>query len=190
MRIVVIAALAFLATLQAQNWPSFRGPEATGVLETPRSVPISWDVDSKHNVLWRTPIPGLGHSSPIVWADRIFVTTAISTDSKSVFQYPLAGQLDRRTDLSKHQFKLYCLDKRSGRVIWESLAAEVVPHIARHPHNIYASATPATDGKRVVAFFASGVCLHLISVGSSCGSRISAHLIRAPSASLITSGLR
>ena len=178
MRIVVIAALAFLATLQAQNWPSFRGPEATGVLETPRSVPTSWDVDSKHNVLWRTPIPGLGHSSPIVWADRIFVTTAISTDSKSVFHYPLSGQLDRRTDLSKHQFKLYCLDKRSGRVVWESLAAEVVPH------------TPATDGKRVVAFFASGVCLHLISVGSSCGSRISAHLIRAPSASLITSGLR
>src|SRR5262249_4260833 len=88
MRIVVIEALAFLASVQAQNWPSFRGPEATGVLETPRSVPISWDVDSKHNVLWRTPIPGLGHSSPIVWADRIFVTTAISTDSNRFSSIP------------------------------------------------------------------------------------------------------
>lgn len=155
MRTTTVAAFAFLAAAYAQNWPSFRGPGATGVLDTPRGAPVSWDAEANRNVRWRTAIPGLGHSSPIVWEDRIFVTTAVSSDPKSVFQYPLAGQLDRRTDISKHQFKLYCLDKRTGKVIWEKTAAEQVPHVARHPHNSYASATPATDGKRVIAFFAS-----------------------------------
>jgi len=155
MRIGAVLASTFLAAAYAQNWPSFRGPGATGVLDTRHSAPVSWDVGARRNVAWRTAIPGLGHSSPIVWGDRIFVTTAVSSDPKSVFQYPLAGDLDRRSDLATHQFKLYCLDKRTGKIIWESVAAELVPRVARHPHNSYASATPATDGKRVVAFFGS-----------------------------------
>jgi len=144
----------FVAAAQAQNWPSFRGPQATGILET-RGVPISWDVETNRNIAWRTLIPGLGHSSPIVWGGRIYVTSAVSNDPQSVFQYPLAGQIDRRTDLAKHQFKVFCLDKRSGKVLWEKVAAEMEPRVARHPHNSYASATPATDGKRVIAFFGS-----------------------------------
>jgi outer membrane protein assembly factor BamB len=155
MRYSSALAFAFLAAAYAQNWPSFRGPGATGVLDTPHGAPISWDTAANHNVAWRTAIPGLGHSSPIVWGGRIFVTTAVSSDPKSVFQYPLAGQLDRRTDTSKHQFKLYCLDKRTGKIIWEKVAAERAPRVTRHPHNSYASATPATDGKRIVAFFGS-----------------------------------
>jgi outer membrane protein assembly factor BamB len=139
----------------AQNWPSFRGPGATGVLDTPHGAPVSWDVAANRNIAWRTEIPGLGHSSPIVWEDRVFVTTAVSSDPKAVFQYPLAGQLDRRTDLAKQQFKLYCLDRHTGKILWEKVAAERAPAVARHPHNSYASATPATDGKRVVAFFGS-----------------------------------
>jgi len=139
----------------AQNWPSFRGPGATGVLDTPHSTPVSWDVAANRNIAWRTAIPGLGHSSPIVWGDRVFVTTAVSSDPKAVFQYPLVGQPDLRTDLTKQQFKIYCLDKRTGKILWEKVAAERAPAIARHPHNSYASATPATDGKLVVAFFGS-----------------------------------
>jgi outer membrane protein assembly factor BamB len=154
MRIRFTLLFASVALVHAQNWPSFRGPGATGVQETAH-VPASWDVQTNRNVAWRTAIPGMGHSSPIVWGDRIFVTTAVSSDPKSVFQYPLAGALDNRTDLSKHQFKIYCLDKRTGRILWEKVAVESAPHIARHPHNSYASATPATDGKRVVAFFGS-----------------------------------
>jgi len=146
----------FLATAGfAQNWPSFRGPGATGVLDTPHGAPISWDVAANRNIVWRTEIPGLGHSSPIIWEDRVFVTTAVSSDPKAVFQYPLAGQLDRRTDLAKQQFKLYCLDRHTGKILWEKVAVERAPAVARHPHNSYASATPATDGKRVVAFFGS-----------------------------------
>jgi len=155
MRISAALASTFLAAAYAQNWPSFRGPGATGVLDTRHSVPVSWDVGAHRNIAWRTVIPGLGHSSPIVWGDRIFVTTAVSSDPQSVFQYPVAGDLDRRSDLARHQFKLYCLDKRTGKIVWESVAAESVPRVARHPHNSYASATPATDGKRIVAFFGS-----------------------------------
>src|SRR5579863_647136 len=155
MRIYITLAVTLLTAAHGQNWPSFRGPGATGVLETARGAPISWDVESNRHVAWRTAIPGLGHSSPIVWGDRIFVTTAVSSDPKSVFQYPLAGQLDQRTDLSRHEFKIYCLDKRTGKIIWETVAATLAPRVARHPHNSYASATPVTDGKRVVAFFGS-----------------------------------
>jgi outer membrane protein assembly factor BamB len=155
MRITAVLASTFLAAAYAQNWPSFRGPGATGVLDSRHSAPVSWDVGASRNVAWRTVIPGLGHSSPIVWGDRIFVTTAVSSDPKSVFQYPLVGDLDRRSDLARHQFKLYCLDKRTGKIIWESVASESVPRVARHPHNSYASSTPATDGKRLVAFFGS-----------------------------------
>jgi outer membrane protein assembly factor BamB len=155
MRMRVVFALVLVVAASGQNWPSFRGPGATGVLDTARNAPISWDVAAHRNVAWSTAIPGLGHSSPIVWGDRIFVTTAVSSDPKSVFQYPLTGQPDQRTDVTKHQFKIYCLDRRTGKIIWEKVAAELAPRVARHPHNSYASATPATDGKRVVAFFGS-----------------------------------
>jgi len=150
-----IFALLLATAAFAQNWPSFRGPGATGVLDAPRNPPTSWNIAANRNLAWRTAIPGLGHSSPIVWGDRVFVTTAVSSDPKSVFQYPLAGQLDRRTDLAKHQFKIYCLDKHTGKILWEKVAADLAPRVARHPHNSYASATPATDGKRVVASFGS-----------------------------------
>jgi outer membrane protein assembly factor BamB len=155
MKAFAALVLTLTAAAHAQNWPSFRGPGATGVLDSARGAPISWDIEAHRNVAWRTVIPGLGHSSPIIWGDRVFVTTAVSSDPKSVFQYPLVGDLDRRTDLAKHQFKIYCLDKRTGKIIWDKVAAELAPRVARHPHNSYASATPATDGKRVVAFFGS-----------------------------------
>lgn len=151
---LLIALLASTAIAPAQNWPSFRGPGAAGVRES-RHIPATWDVATGRNVAWKTAIPGLGHSSPIVWGNRIFVTTAVSSDPKTVFQYPLAGQLDRRTDTASHAFKLYCLDARTGKILWEKVARETEPTVARHPHNSYASATPATDGKRVVAFFGS-----------------------------------
>ncbi|MFH1573652.1 MAG: PQQ-binding-like beta-propeller repeat protein [Acidobacteriota bacterium] len=138
----------------AQNWPSFRGERALGVVEGAQ-VPSSWDVDTGRNVAWKTAVPGLAHSSPIVWGNRIFLTTAISSDPKTVLQYPLKGELDRRTDVSSHQLRVLALDKATGRIVWDRLAHEGVPRVARHPHNSYAAATPATDGKYVVAFFGS-----------------------------------
>src|SRR5215471_17023622 len=122
--------LSACGAAHAQNWPSFRGADANGVLESLRGAALSWDADSGRHVASRTPIPGLGHSSPIVWGDRIVVTTAISSDSKSVFQYQLASDLDQRTDVAKHQFKIYCLARRTGRIVWEEVAAEMAPRAA------------------------------------------------------------
>src|ERR1700692_3209362 len=119
---------AFAGVSFAQNWPQFRGEHAAGIADG-QNLPLDW------NTIWKTPIPGLGHSSPIVWADRIFVTTAISSDEHSVFEPVLKGARNFRTDLASHQWRVYCLDRKTGKILWERLASEGVPKIHRHPHN-------------------------------------------------------
>ncbi len=156
-RLVWVYSVSFLLTpvsLFCQNWPSFRGDHALGVVENAQ-LPASWDVEKGRNVAWKIALPGLAHSSPIVWGDRIYVTTAISSDPNSVLQFPLDGKLDTRTDTSKHQFRVLAIDKSNGKIVWDKLAYEGEPKVARHPHNSYAAATPATDGKHLVAFFGS-----------------------------------
>jgi outer membrane protein assembly factor BamB len=137
-----------------RNWPSFRGQNASGVADG-QNPPAAWDVEKGTNILWKTPIPGLGHSSPIIWGHRIFLTTAISENPKSEFRPGLYGAGESAKDVSKHTWKLYCLDKRTGKVVWERTATEGVPKIKRHPKASHANATPATDGKNVVAYFGS-----------------------------------
>lgn len=152
-RFSILVLLCAVVAL-AQNWPSFRGERAQGVSENAQT-PSSWDVDTGRNVAWKTPIPGLAHSSPIVWGERISLTTAISSNPNTVLQFPLKGEPDPRTDVSKHQFRVLALDRATGKIVWDKLAYEGVPRVSRHPHNSYAAATPATDGKHVVAFFGS-----------------------------------
>lgn len=150
MRYLLLLAL----TLPAQNWPQFRGPGAQGVAEK-QNLPVSWDVASGRNIAWKTAIPGLGLSSPIVWGSQVFVTTAVSSDPAMVFEATLKGELDRRQDGAEQEFRVLALDKKSGRVVWNVLAGKTKPRVLRHPHNSYASPTPATDGKYLVAFFGS-----------------------------------
>ena len=140
--------LALAGVSFAQNWPQFRGEHAAGVADG-QHLPSSW------NTAWSTGIPGLGHSSPIVWDDRVFVTTAISSDKNSLFEPAAKGPVDLRTDASSHQWHVYCLDRKTGKILWDRLAYEGVPTIHRHPHNSYASETPATDGRHVVVSFGS-----------------------------------
>ncbi len=146
--------LLLALTALAQNWPSFRGLRASGVAEN-ADPPTTWDVEKGVNVAWKTPVAGLSHSSPVIWGERIYLATAVSSQGETVFQYPLVGKLDERTDTSRHQYRLISLDKKTGRIIWDKLALDQAPRVARHPHNSYAAATPATDGKRVVAFYGS-----------------------------------
>ncbi|HVF89933.1 MAG TPA: PQQ-binding-like beta-propeller repeat protein [Blastocatellia bacterium] len=154
-RIVVICFCLLLASsADAQNWPTFRGPAASGVAEG-FSTPVSWNAEKSENIAWKTPIPGLAHSSPIVWGDRVYVTTAISSDPKTVFRHGLYGDVDSAKDESKHTWKVYCLEKKSGKILWERTAYEGVPKVKRHIKATHASSTPATDGKHVVAFFGS-----------------------------------
>jgi outer membrane protein assembly factor BamB len=106
-------------------------------------------------ILWRTPIPGLAHSSPVVWGDRIFVTSAISSKGNATFKPGLYGDGDASEDRSSHKFVLYAIDKRTGRILWERVASEGEPRSKRHIKSTYASASPATDGRLVVAWFGS-----------------------------------
>jgi outer membrane protein assembly factor BamB len=136
------------------NWPSFRGMHASGVADG-QGPPVAWDVAKGHNIRWKTPIPGFGHSCPIVWGDRVFVTTAVSGDPKATFRRGLYGDVDSVNDTTTHTWSVYCLDKRSGKILWEKVAHRGVPRVKRHLKASHANCTPATDGRRVVACFGS-----------------------------------
>jgi outer membrane protein assembly factor BamB len=144
------------------DWPSFRGASASGVAAG--APPTEWDIATRRNVAWSTPIPGFGHSSPIVWGDRVFVTSAVplppsaATGGVSVVGSTAAVNSDEYRILearSPHAWRLFCLDRRSGRVVWERTAYEGVPRVKRHAKASQASATPVTDGTRVVAMMGS-----------------------------------
>jgi outer membrane protein assembly factor BamB len=137
-----------------KNWSSFRGNHASGVAEG-QNLPDSWSADKGTNIKWKTKIPGLAHSSPVVWGDTLFVTTAISSLGDGNFKHGLYGDGDASEDRSVHKWKLYALDKKTGKIIWEKIAVEGVPREKRHVKSTYANATPATDGRYVIAYFAS-----------------------------------
>jgi outer membrane protein assembly factor BamB len=146
--LVPLAALASDA-----NWPQFRGPDASGVgTGTP---PIEWNTDSGKNICWQTLIPGLGHSSPVVWGDRIFVTSAVPESGESSLKVGLYGDITPVKGEPAQSFNVYCLDRKSGKVLWQRTAASGLPKIMRHPKSTHANPTPATDGRHLVVFFGS-----------------------------------
>src|SRR4029453_19186431 len=107
----------------AGSWPSFRGAAASGTADGQR-LPDRWNPVSGENILWRTPVPGLAHSSPIVWGDLVFVTTAISSRGNATFKPGLYGDGDASDDRSSHRWLLYAIDKRTGRIRWTRTAAQ------------------------------------------------------------------
>lgn len=136
------------------QWPAFRGSEARGVMDN-ANIPTEWSVKKDENVKWKIAIPGLGHSSPIVWDDFLFVTTAVSGNETEYLKVGLYGNIDAVEDSTVHKFKVYCLDKNSGEIIWEKLAKEGVPVTKRHTKSSHANPTPATNGEYLIAFFGS-----------------------------------
>lgn len=136
------------------SWPSFRGPQASGIVEG-QNLPDQWNVKTGENIIWHTPIPGLAHSSPVVWGNRIFLTTAVSTDPKATFRPGLYGDGDASKDRSVHRWIIYAIDKNSGKLVWEREAHKGEPLEKRHIKSTYANSTPATDGRIVVAWFGS-----------------------------------
>jgi outer membrane protein assembly factor BamB/protein tyrosine phosphatase (PTP) superfamily phosphohydrolase (DUF442 family) len=136
------------------SWPSFRGPNASGVSDG-QNLPDQWNGKTGENILWRTPIPGLAHSSPVVWGNRVFVTTAVSSDPKASFRPGLYGDGDASKDTSVHRWMIYALDKQSGKIVWEQVAYQGEPIEKRHIKSTYANSTPVTDGRIVVAWFGS-----------------------------------
>jgi outer membrane protein assembly factor BamB len=137
-----------------RNWPSFRGDSAAGNGDGQRAV-AEWDVATGRNIRWKTPVPGLAVSSPIVWGDRVFATTSISKAGDNSFRTGLYGDVKPVDDLSPHEWKLYCLDKTTGKILWERAAVSGAPKTKRHTKSSQASSTPVTDGRRVIAVFGS-----------------------------------
>lgn len=154
-----LAAAAAAEPKASPYWPQFRGPAGQGV-SAEKGLPDAWS--ATQNVLWKTAIPGRGHSSPVVWGDRIFLTTAVEGEvvpgAKGVkhilegeeFRHPQGVGDDRR-----HTFKVLALDARDGRVVWERTAHEGLPFDTRHQRGSFASQTPVTDGSVVIAYFGS-----------------------------------
>lgn len=126
---LVLAALAaFASSALAENWPGWRGPRGDGTSEEP-AAPTSWSPTK--NILWKTPIPGKGHASPIVWEDRVFTVTCLEESDERV---------------------LLCLDRISGRILWQRTVLKS-PLEPLHRLNSRASSTPVTDGKLVYCTF-------------------------------------
>ncbi len=136
------------------RWPSFRGPSAAGVAADV-GLPDAFSGATGANIAWKTALPGLGHGSPVVWGDRVFVTTAVSSRGEATFKPGLYGEGTASEDRSPQQWKLLALDASTGAILWDRIAYEGVPRDKRHIKNTYASSTPATDGRYVAAFFGS-----------------------------------
>jgi outer membrane protein assembly factor BamB len=146
----VILIIASFSLAYAENWPSWRGPGALGI-SAETGIPAKWDLSK--NIKWKVEVPGLGHSSPIVWGDRIFVTTAVNSNSaEDNFQkgFPMGN---RKLDTGDISWKVLCYDKETGKLLWEKTAVTRKPVNGRHIKNSYASQSPVTDGTYVFAFF-------------------------------------
>src|SRR3954454_20601173 len=98
------------------NWPSFRGPFASGLAPSDET-PTTWNVQTSENILWKTPIPGLGHSSPIIWGERLFVTTAVNQNKAAPLKVGLYGDPASAEDNDVQQWKVFCLNKRTGKIL-------------------------------------------------------------------------
>lgn len=128
--LVVVVSMA-RSPVVGEEWPGWRGPRGDGTsLET--VVPTKWS--SSDNVAWKTPLPGLGHSSPIIWGDRVFLTTAVVETKDRI---------------------LLCLDRTNGKILWQETVINA-PLEAKNPENSYASSTPVTDGETVYVAFLDG----------------------------------
>ncbi|MDH3745667.1 MAG: PQQ-binding-like beta-propeller repeat protein [Acidobacteriota bacterium] len=153
--IVLLAGSALIAGETASsNWPQFRGPQARGVAEG-YATPVEWDVKSGKNIQWKVPVPGLGHSSPVVWGDRIFLTTAVSGKKDPELKVGLYGDIKPVDDTTSHRFEVLAYSRNEGKLLWSRTAHTGVPRIQRHTKATHANSTVATDGTRVVAFFGS-----------------------------------
>lgn len=150
------AAVAFddddLARGAPINWPSFRGADAAGNGDG-QGIPTRWDVETGENVRWRTPIPGIANSSPVIWGDRIFVTTAISGAGDDTVRTGLYGDTTPVDDLSPHSFRVYALDKENGNIVWQHELYNGPPLTKRHTKSSQANSTPAADAAHLVVVF-------------------------------------
>src|SRR4029453_19582510 len=154
MRILLWAAFTLWGTVRVlpaqDHWPQFRGPGSRGISEN-KKLPLSWSVTQ--NVAWKTPIPGSGWSSPVVWGDRIFLTSVISAGEEEKVKGGLYFGGERPIPKEEHTWNVFCLDAKTGKILWQKELAREVPRSSRHLKNTYASETPVVDAERVFFYF-------------------------------------
>lgn len=164
MRLSFLSAACFgllaMDAAVAQNWPRFRGANGDGVAADAKH-PETWSADE--HVAWKSKIPGVGWSQPIVWGDKVFATTAVSEKGQRPkpgdWSPGEAGALTyffgnyRKPPAIECQWKVLCLNAKSGEVLWEQTAHAGRPRVPIHVNNTYATETPATDSERVIAYF-------------------------------------
>jgi outer membrane protein assembly factor BamB len=148
-----LAVAAFLSPLAAAEWPQYRGLGASGLAQG-QALPTNWNVATGENIRWQTPIPGLAHSSPIVWGDRLYVATVVRPGQPEL-KVGLYGDIASVNENEPHRWRLLALDKATGKVVWDTLGLEAIPRVKRHPKSSHCNSTPATDGQRIVAIFGS-----------------------------------
>src|SRR5579863_3850116 len=176
--VLVFAGLAPARGHGDDNWPQFRGPHATGVGESDR-LPDRWS--AVDNVEWKTEIPGRGWSSPIVWNNRVFLTTVENQGTSPEAKKGLYFKGEQReAPESNHVWKILCLDLNSGKILWQRTAHEGKPETTLHIKNTYASETPITDGKRVYAYFGNlGVFCYDLAGEPVWSKKLEPHAIQA-----------
>ncbi len=148
----VISVLSSLVAGTQANWPQFRGPGSAGISPA-MGLPDRWS--ATENIAWRTEIPGRGWSSPIVWGNRVFVTTAISEGQEEAATKGIIPVVGDRYKPSKNRRRwvVLCFALATGDLLWQREVHQAYPDWPRHVKNSYASETPCTDGKRVYAYF-------------------------------------
>jgi outer membrane protein assembly factor BamB len=149
--ILMLGGSMLLTSAETTHWPQFRGPGARGVSENPR-LPIEWS--ATQNVEWKIEVPGRGWSCPIIWGNRVFLTTVVS---EGQMEEPRKGLYfgGERKDVpqSTHRWLVLCYDLHTGKELWRRTANEGIPPNQLHIKNSYASETPVTDGERLYAYF-------------------------------------
>jgi outer membrane protein assembly factor BamB len=140
-----------LAVLLQDHWPQWRGPNGDG-LAPKAEPPVEWS--ETKNVKWKVEIPGSGSATPAVWGDKVFVLTAVPTGPVKPAERGGRGMSTPVPDVP-YKFEVLCLDRATGKEVWRRTAIEQKPHEGHHPSHGYASASPATDGKVLIASFGS-----------------------------------
>jgi outer membrane protein assembly factor BamB len=156
---LIISLFLFSSVLSGQlpverQWPGYRGYQSSGVLDK-ANLPETFDFEKMENVRWKINIPGMGISSPVIWGNKLFITTAVSVSDKAGFKPGIYGDVTPVKDSSVHEWKVFCIDKNTGKTIWERTPYTGVPKVKRHPKSTHANTSVATDGQYVVAFFGS-----------------------------------
>lgn len=140
------------ATEPTVNWPGFRGANRSGVGDG-ADMPVDFDLESGKGVAWRIPLPGLGNSSPVVWGDRVYVTTAIAEGGSVALRTGLTGSGEEVEEAVEHRWMVLAYDKASGEPVWEAEVGRGVPLTKRHFKATQANSTPVTDGEHIVVVF-------------------------------------